>query len=291
MAKRTRNRAGWIERTLLALAAAAAAIALPASPAVRGAACDEPNVPASQSGQVKHERKVLLAYGDNNVVRSGPGSRFAIVGVHPKGAKFTVIAKSGSWYNVRLSDTETGWIHTSLCYEYEDLSDLEFRPNPRLFSRVGSYLFTGYAGGYAFDRKSNSLALGGRLGYYILDFVQFEGGVSWTHVNRPAEIVESLFDLRLEAEEFDMLFYDMNVNCELLPGRQIVPFVTAGVGSSILRGRTEPSWNWGGGSVVFVSKMVALRWEVRSYRFESGTSNARRDNSNIAFNMGTSVLF
>lgn len=240
---------------------------------------------------VSRKKRVLLAYGDNNVVRSGPGNRFAISGVFGKGVSFEVIAKSGSWYNVRLSETETGWIHSSLCHEYDDMSDLEFRPNPRLFSRVGSFLFTAYAGGYSFDRKSNSFAAGGRLGYYILDFVQFEGGVSWTHITRPQEIVESLFDLSLEAEDFHMLFYDMNLNVELLPGRQIVPFVTGGVGSSILRGKTEPSYNFGGGSTVFVSKTMALRWEVRSYRFESGTRNARRNNSNIAFNMGTSILF
>ena len=38
--------------------------------------------------------------------------------------------------------TDTGWIHASLCEEFGDMSDLEFRPNPRLFSRVGSFSFT-----------------------------------------------------------------------------------------------------------------------------------------------------
>ena len=101
------------------------------------------------------------------------------------------------------------------------MSDLEFRPNPRMFSRIGTFTVTGYTGGYSFDRKSNSLMLGGRLGYYVFDAVEVEGGVSWTRVNRPAEIVESLFDLRLEAEKFHMLFYELNVNAKLLPGRQL----------------------------------------------------------------------
>jgi uncharacterized protein YgiM (DUF1202 family) len=52
-----------------------------------------------------------------------------------RGATFEVIAKSGDWYNVRLSDSETGWVHSSLCREYDDLADLEFKPNPKLFTR------------------------------------------------------------------------------------------------------------------------------------------------------------
>jgi uncharacterized protein YgiM (DUF1202 family) len=63
------------------------------------------------------DRSVRLAHDDHNVVRTGPGDGFAIKGVYPKGLTFTVIAKSGDWYNIRLSDTETGWIHASLCEE------------------------------------------------------------------------------------------------------------------------------------------------------------------------------
>ena len=124
----------------------------------------------------------------------------------------------------------------------EDLGDLEFRPNPRLYTRTGSYVLSGYAGGYAFDRKSNSLVLGGRLGYYVFDRITAEAGIAWTHINRPAEIVESLFGLTLEAEKFHMLFYSLNLTWEILPGRQMVPFVTAGAGSAIMQGETEPAF-------------------------------------------------
>ena len=172
-------------------------------------------------------RRVRLDRESHNVLRMGPGDDFAVTAVVPEGSNFEVIAKSGNWYNVRVSESQTAWVHSSLCHEYDDLSALEFRPNPRLFSRIGSFTVTGYGGGYSFDRKSNSLLLGGRLGYYIFDFVNVEGGVSWTHVTRPAEIVESLFDLTLEAEDFHMLFYEMNANVEMLPGRQLVPYATA----------------------------------------------------------------
>jgi outer membrane beta-barrel protein len=250
-----------------------------------------PRVARSFPGRPAMHRKVRLVEDDRNVVRSGPGERFSIIGVHPKGAEFTVIAKSGSWYGVRLSDSETGWIHASLCKEFDDLSDLEFRPNPKLFTRTGSYVLAGYGGAYAFDRKSNSLVLGGRLGYYVFDRLQAEGGVAWTRVQRPAEIVESLFDLSLEAEDFHMLFYHLALTWELMPGRQMVPFVSAGVGSAIMQGETEPSLDFGAGTTLFLSKRTAMRWEVRNYRFQSGADDARRSNNNVAFTLGTAVLF
>lgn len=250
---------------------------------------DTPTAPALNGPHMLTERKVRLI-GESNVVRSGPGNSFAIVGVYSKGSDFLVIAKRGEWYNIRLSDTETGWIHSSLCKEFDDMSDLEFRPNPRMFSRIGSFDLTAYTGAYAFDRKSNSIVLGGRLGYYVLEFVELEGSVSWTHVVRPAEIVESLFNLRLEEERFDMLFYSMNMNVQLLPGRQMVPFLTGGAGSSIMRGQTETTFNYGIGTDLFLKKSTAVRFEFRDYNFKSGTADARRKNMNFEFSVGASFL-
>jgi outer membrane beta-barrel protein len=239
---------------------------------------------------VLRDRMVRLNQADVNVVRTGPGESFAVARTVGRDAKFLVLAKKGDWYNVRLSESETAWVHESLCEEYADLSGLEFRPNPRLFSRIGSFTVTAYGGGYSFDRKSNTFTAGGRLGYYVFDFVQVEGGVGWTHVDRPAEVVESLFDLTLEAEQFHMLFYEMNANVELLPGRQLVPYATAGVGSTIMQGETEGTFNYGGGINFFVKKSTAVRWEFRTYHFQSGSDNARRDNSNYTFTVGTTFL-
>ena len=171
------------------------------------------------------------------------------------------------------------------------MADLEFRPNPKLYTRTGSYVLSGYAGGYAFDRKSNSLVLGGRLGYYVFDRLQAEAGLAWTHINRPAEIVESLFGLTLEAETFHMLFYSLNLTWEVLPGRQMVPFVTLGAGSAIMRGETEPAFNFGAGTTLFLSKRMAMRWEVRDYRFSTGNGTSRVSNDNIEFTLGTAYLF
>lgn len=248
-----------------------------------------PPVPPPTDG-VLYERSVRLNRQDRNVVRTGPGDGFAIKGVFEKGRTFIVIAKSGDWYNVRLSDTETGWIHASLCEEFDDFSDLEFRPNPRLFSRVGSFVLTAQVGGYSFDRKSNSLELGGRVGYYLLDFLEVEGGLTWTHVSRPLETVESLFNLRLEEEKFHMLFYNLNLTVELLPGRQMVPFITGGAGSTILQGSAEATINFGAGTRLYLGKKTAMRWEVRNYRFSSGDDTSRRSNSNFEIVLGTSFL-
>ena len=236
-------------------------------------------------------RKVRLEGSDHNIVRSGPGNGFALVGVYKKGLSFAVIAKSGDWYNVRLSETDTGWIHASLVKEFDDLADLEFKPNPRLYTRTGAIVLGGYAGAYAFDRKSNSLVAGGRVSYYVFDRLQFEGGVAWTHVRRPAEIVESLFGLSLEAEDFHMLFYQMNATWELLPGRQMVPFLSLGFGAAIMQGESEPSFNFGAGTVLFLSKRTAMRWEVRDYRLHSGSDAARVSNDNVEFTLGTQYVF
>ena len=247
--------------------------------------------PTSAARSTIAARKVRLIGEGRNVVRSGPGDRYALAGAFDKGAIFPVIAKSGDWYNVRLSDTESAWIHTALCHEFDDMADLEFRPNPRLYTRTGSYVLSGYAGGYAFDRKSNSLVFGGRLGYYVFDRVQAEAGLAWTRIHRPREIVESLFGLTLEAEKFHMLFYSLNLTWEVLPGRQMVPFVTVGVGSAIMQGETEPAYNFGAGTTLFLSKRTATRWEVRDYRFKTGNGTSRVGNDNIEFTLGTSYLF
>ncbi|MCI0451629.1 MAG: outer membrane beta-barrel domain-containing protein [Candidatus Latescibacteria bacterium] len=269
-------------------------LALAGMPVV-GAAQTETPAPANElelnAPHVLTEKKVRLSKDGNNVVRSGPGNTFSIVGVYSKGSEFLVIAKREEWYNVRLSDTITGWIHSSLCEEFDDMSDLEFRPNPKLFSRVGSFALTGYTGGYSFDRKSNSLVFGGHIGYYLFEFIEIDGTIGYTHIVRPAEIVESLFGLTLEEEDFHMLFYAMNLTWKVLPGRQLVPFVTGGAGSSIMEGETETTFNWGVGLDFFVKKHTALRFEFRNYMFESGVSSqARQDYQNFEFGVGISYL-
>ena len=148
----------------------------------------------------------------NCVIRSGPGESYAVVAFEEEGAEFDVLAKKGDWYNVRITSTQTGWVHATLVRSFHDMSNLEFRPNPRLFSRVGSFALTGFGGAYSFDRKSNSLLLGGRISYFLFEYLDVEGTVGWSRIVRPAEIVESLFGLELAEEDFHMLFYALNVN-------------------------------------------------------------------------------
>ncbi|MBE0566768.1 MAG: SH3 domain-containing protein, partial [Krumholzibacteria bacterium] len=258
---------------------------------VQGRAPADAAGPTLNAPYVLTEKSVRLGDAGVNVVRTGPGHTFAIVGVYAGGSRFPVIAKKDEWYNVRLSDSETGWIHASLCEEFDDMSGLEFRPNPRLFSRVGAYAVTLYAGGYAFDRKSNSLVLGGRAEYYLMEMIGIGAGVGWTHVDRPAEIVESLFGLTLEQEEFHMLFYAFNANVKLLPGRQMVPYLTVGAGNSIMEGATEGTLNYGAGLDFFVKRTTAVTFEFRRHAMSSGTADARRDNANYEFSVGSTFLF
>jgi outer membrane beta-barrel protein len=234
---------------------------------------------------------VRLTGKPRTVLRTGPSDGDAIAGVFPAGTEFAVLGRLDDWVNVRVSPTQSAWVHTSLCSEYDDISKMKMSPNPRLYTRTGSFVLEGYVAGYAFDRESNSLALGGRLAYYVFDRLQFETGAGWTHVHRPAEIVESLFGLSLEADDFDMLFYHLNTTFEFLPGRQMVPFVTGGAGASIMQGRTEASINFGAGTTLFLSKRTGMRWEARDYVFHAGTDNARRLHHNIEFSIGSLLLF
>ncbi len=263
-----------------------AAWVLMSAPTLVAAQSEELNGP-----HVLREKMVEFDKNESNVVRSGPGSDFAITTVIPFGAKHKVIAKSGEWYNIHISASETGWVHSSLVREFDDMSGLEFRPNPRLFSRIGSFSLSGYTGAYTFDRKSNSLVVGGRLGYYLFDHFEVEGSVAWSHITRPAEIVESLFNLSLAEEDFHMLFYHLNVHVKLLPGRQMVPFITGGLGSTIMQGETESSVNFGIGTNLFITRRSSLRFEIRDYQFKSGFGTARRHNNNVEFSVGTSLLF
>jgi len=245
---------------------------------------------APYGAHVSHELMIEIT-AESSVLRSGPGEEFSVIEFREEGARLPVLAKKGEWYNVRVDETRTAWIHASLCREYHDLSKLEFRPNPKLFSRVGSFAFTGFGGAYSFDRKSNSLLLGGRLAYFLFEYVDVEGTLGWAHIVRPAEIVEDLFQLELAEEDFHLLYYAMNVNLKLLPGRQLVPYVTFGAGSTIMQGETESGLNFGAGATMYVARRVAVRWEFRDYRLANGLGNARRDNNNLEFSMGTALLF
>jgi len=269
----------------VAPAAAAASTPAPAAAAAPSATRPVANAPLAAVHMVR------LTGRPRTVLRSGPSESDAIAGVFPPGTSFPVLGRNGDWINVRLTPTESAWVHASLCSEYEDVTGLKMNANPRLYVRTGSYVLEGYAGGYAFDRKSNSLALGGRLAYYVFDRWLLETGAAWTHVHRPAEIVESLFGLSLEAEDFHMLFYHLNAMYEFLPGRQMVPFATFGVGSSIMQGRSETSFNFGAGTTLFLSKRTGMRWEARDYVFHSGSNSARQLHHNVEFSLGSQLLF
>ena len=99
-----------------------------------------------------------------------------------------------------------------------------------------------------------------------------------------------MFNLALEEEDFHLLFYAMNANLKLLPGRQMVPFLTIGTGSTIMRGQTETSMNYGAGINFFVQRSLATRFEFRSYRFDT-TSSGGRKNTNFEFSVGTTFFF
>jgi hypothetical protein len=71
----------------------------------------------------------------------------------------------------------------------------------------------------------------------------------------------------------------------------MVPYVTVGVGSSIMEGLTETGINYGAGLGFFVGRNTSLNFEFRSYAMSSGLDDERRDNTNYEFSVGTTYLF
>src|SRR5260221_68463 len=148
--------------------------------------------------------------------------------------------------------------------------------DPHRRGRSGGYVLEGYAGGYAFDGGSSSLAFGGRLAHRWLERFQLEAGAAWTHARGPAELVQSPLGPSIAADDFRLLFYQFNATWEFLPGREVVPFATAGAGASLLEGRRESSFNVGAGTALYLTPRAGMRWQGRDYVFHSGPGSARR---------------
>ncbi len=70
----------------------------------------------------------------------------------------------------------------------------------------------------------------------------------------------------------------------------MVPFLSAGIGSSIMQGTAEPTFNIGAGTRLYLGKKIAMRWEIRNYRFTTGDDASRHSNSNFEMTLGTSFL-
>ena len=68
-----------------------------------------PTTPVDPSELPQTEQGMIVNCSRSVNVRSGPGTKYSILGSAPKGAKYTVIGRSGSWYIVAFGD-QTGYI-------------------------------------------------------------------------------------------------------------------------------------------------------------------------------------
>jgi outer membrane beta-barrel protein len=225
------------------------------------------------------------------VVRTGPGPEHAIVATVSEGDVLTVDAKTGAWYHVRLGDARSGWMHESLLQQYVDPRKFQFAPDRGRPSRMRSFHLVAYGGNYAADREDNGLLFGARIGYSVTRRFAFEAGVGYTGVKRTTYVLEQIFGLRLEEEDFDLFFYEAGVSMDILPGRRVSPFVTVGLGASMLDSRVEPTYAFGLGTKFFMSKRTALRWEMRDHRLKGGNRFTRFSGDNLEFSGGVEFLF
>jgi len=262
-------------------AAAAPEVAVPPDVAIAAAAASD-SLPFADA----RVRGAAVA-----VVRTGPGSEHAIVATVGEGEILTVDAKTGAWYHVRLGDARSGWVHESLLEQYVDPRKFQFAPDRGRPSRMRSFHVVAYGGNYAADREDNGLLLGARIGYSVTRRFAFEAGVGYTHVARTTYVLEQIYGLRLEEEVFDLLFYEAGVSMDVLPGRRVTPFVTVGVGASMLDARVEPTYAFGLGTKAFLTQRMALRWELRDHRLKGGNRFTRFNGDNLEFSGGLEYLF
>ena len=279
------------------IALLAALLAVAPAPAVGAASTPAASDSAAAGGAVRSDStaipqaSVQVVGTPVGVVRSGPGLQFAIVATVREWDVLRVDARSGAWYHLRLADTSSGWMHESLLQTYVDPRRFEFVPDPGRPSRQRCFHVVGYAGELAADREDNGFLFGGRIGYSLSQRFAFEAGVGYTHVVRTTYVLERIYNLRLEEERFDLFFYHAGLSMDLLPGRRVTPFVAAAAGASVLDARVEPTWSLGVGTKAFLTRRLALRWELRDHRLRGGNRFTRFNGDNLEFSAGGEILF
>lgn len=262
--------------------------ALLPAPAVR--AGELPAASAADSTALPHAT-VQVVGTPVAVVRAGPGPQHAIVGTVREGEVLTLDARAGAWFHLQRPGGTSGWMHQDLLRLYVDPRRFEFVPDPGRPSRQRSFHLTAFGGGYAADREDNGFLVGARIGYSLTNRFGFEAGVGYTSVVRTTYVLERIFGLRLEEERFDLFFYQAGLSMDVLPGRRVTPFVTAFLGASVLNAGVEPTWGLGLGTKAFVTKRLALRWEVRDHRMAGGNAFTRFAGDNLEFSSGVEMLF
>ena len=225
------------------------------------------------------------------VVRTGPGTQHAIAATVHEGDVLRIDARSGAWYHLRLADDRSGWMHEDLLRTYTDPSKFQFAPDPGRPSRMRSFHFMPFIGQYAADREDNGLLIGARIGYSLTRRFGFEAGAGFTRVVRTTYVLERIYGLRLEEENFELFFYEAGLSMDLLPGRRVTPFMTVGLGASVLNAAVEPTYAIGVGTKVFLSQRTAMRWEIRDHRLKGGNQFTRFSGDNLEFSGGIELLF
>lgn len=225
------------------------------------------------------------------VLRSGPGAQHAIVTTVLEGDVLVVDARSGAWLHATSPDGASGWVHEKLLSNDVDRRKFTFVPDPRRMKRQRTLYFATFFGSYAADREDNGFLYGARMGYALTPRFSFEVGAGRTRVVRNTFVLEQLFNLRLEEETFDVFFYEAGLNVDILPGRRVTPFVAGAVGATILNSRVEPTWSLALGTRAFMTRFMALRWEIRDHHLKAGNQFTRFTGDNVEFSAGAELLF
>ncbi len=259
----------------------------PAAPA--DAVAPPAAAPAWEGEEPNHAKRVRVKSDTPVLLRGGPGGDYAIVATAMPGDILPVAARVGSWYSVGTEPGHTGWISASRVEELDP--EVHFITDPHRFHRQQDFVFTPVSGLYSAEQQSNTVIVGGRLGYFLTDRYEVEAGLDFTRVKRARDDVEEIFNLTLEEATSQVLQYQANLLVHVIPGRRLDPFVTGGIGTATSNAKTELAWNAGTGMYVFATTDTAIRVELRDYHFRLGNQFTRRSVDNLEAALGVSFLF
>lgn len=107
------GKTGWVANWLVSETAAKTPAA--AKPAAQPGAAVKPAAPAVPAPAAKSQ---IESNTDNLNVRSGPGQTHSILQTINPGSRYTVLQKSGDWYQIQLSASSKGWVAAWLVTEH-----------------------------------------------------------------------------------------------------------------------------------------------------------------------------
>lgn len=149
------------------------------------------------------------------------------------------------------------------------------------------------------DFGSNNV-YGVRAAYHITEDFFIEGNIGGTQTSKTSfEVLSGGSDLLTE-EERELLYYNMSLGINLLPGEVYISkdyafntnyYVIFGMGNTQFAGNEYITYNFGGGFRLFATDWLALRVDFRNHLFTHNILGEDKSIQNLEAQAGLSLYF